>query len=49
MIAELHVVAPLMDRVIVVSHHEDFTSRELFPSGFLISKVGKTTTVTRVV
>lgn len=49
MIAELHVVAPLMDRVIVVSHHEDFTSRELFPSGFLISKVGTTTTVTRVV
>lgn len=49
MIAELHVVAPLMDRVIVVSHHEDFTSRELFPSGFLISKVGKTTAVARVV
>jgi DNA repair exonuclease SbcCD ATPase subunit len=49
MIAELHVVAPLMDRVIVVSHHEDFTSRELFPSGFLIGKVGKTTTVQRVV
>lgn len=49
MIKELQEVAPLMDRVIVVSHHEDFRSRDLFPSGFLIGKDDRTTTVERIV
>jgi DNA repair exonuclease SbcCD ATPase subunit len=49
MIAELQAAAPLMDRIVVVSHHEDFSSRELFPSAFLVEKGPNGTTARRVV
>lgn len=49
MISELQRISPEMDRVIVVSHHEDFTSRDLFPSGFIIAGSGRATTVERIV
>lgn len=49
MIDELHALARLLDRLIVVSHQEDFQDRTLFPTGYLLRKVGSHTEVERVV
>jgi hypothetical protein len=38
-----------MERVIVVSHQEDFQDRALFPTGFLLRKNGQQTEVERFV
>jgi DNA repair exonuclease SbcCD ATPase subunit len=49
MIAALHALAEHMQRVIVVSHHEEFQDRSIFPSGYLIEKIGHRTTARRFV
>ena len=49
MIDELRNLSNLMDRVIVVSHQEDFQDRTLFPTGYLLRKDGQRTTVERFV
>jgi exonuclease SbcC len=48
-IEQLREVARVMDLVIVVSHHEDFQDRRLFPAGYVLRKEGRRTTVTRSV
>lgn len=49
MVEELKQLAKIMDRVIVVSHQEDFQDRALFPTGFVITKEGGGTKVERFV
>jgi hypothetical protein len=48
-IEQLRAVASVMDRVIVVSHHEDFHNRRLFPAGDVLRKDGRRTTVGRAI
>jgi DNA repair exonuclease SbcCD ATPase subunit len=48
MIHELRTLAEHLDRIIVVSHHEDFSDRTLFPNGYLLRKSGARTLVDRV-
>jgi exonuclease SbcC len=48
MIHELRTLAEQLDRIIVVSHHEDFADRTLFPNGYLLQKRGARTIVDRV-
>jgi exonuclease SbcC len=48
MIHELRILAEHLDRVIVVSHQEDFADRTLFPAEFVLRKDGTRTTVARV-
>jgi DNA repair protein SbcC/Rad50 len=48
MIDELRALAEHLDRIIVVSHQEDFEDRTLFPTGFVLRKSGTRTTVERV-
>lgn len=48
MIEELRALSEHLDRIIVVSHQDDFTDRTLFPSGFVLRKEGTRTTVERV-
>jgi len=49
MIEELRNLSQLMDRIIVVSHQEDFQDRTLFPTGFILRKEGQRSTVERFV
>lgn len=49
MIQELHSLAQYLERVIVVSHHDDFRDRLLFPSRYVISRDGDATLVERLV
>jgi DNA repair protein SbcC/Rad50 len=48
MIHELRALAEHLDRIIVVSHHEDFANQTLFPNGYLLRKHGTRTIVDRV-
>jgi exonuclease SbcC len=48
MIEELRALAEHLDRIIVVSHQEDFMDRTLFPTGFVLRKEGTETVVERV-
>jgi exonuclease SbcC len=48
-IDELRNLSQLMDRIIVVSHQEDFQDRTLFPTGYVLRKVGQRTEVERFV
>jgi exonuclease SbcC len=48
MIHELRTLAEHLDRIIVVSHHEDFADRTLFPNGYLLRKQEARTIVDRV-
>lgn len=48
MIEELRGLAEHLDRIIVVSHQDDFMDRTLFPTGFVLRKDGTRTTVERV-
>jgi DNA repair exonuclease SbcCD ATPase subunit len=47
MIQELRTLAEHLDRIIVVSHHEDFVNQTLFPNGYLLRKDGTRTIVDR--
>ncbi|MGE0820847.1 MAG: AAA family ATPase [Candidatus Binatia bacterium] len=49
MIDELRNLAQLMDRIIIVSHQEDFQDRTLFPTGYVLRKVNQQTRVERFV
>jgi exonuclease SbcC len=49
MIEELRNLSQLMDRIIVVSHQEDFQDRTLFPTGFILRKEGQRSIVERFV
>jgi exonuclease SbcC len=49
MIDELHNLSQFMDRIIVVSHQEDFQDRTLFPTGYVLRKAGQRTVVERFV
>lgn len=49
MIDELRNLSQLMDRIIVVSHQEDFQDRTLFPTGYILRKAGQQTEVERFV
>lgn len=49
MIAELHNLANHLERVIVVSHHTDFSDPARFPQAFHLRKVGRHTELTRVI
>jgi DNA repair protein SbcC/Rad50 len=49
MIEELQNLSQLMDRIIVVSHQEDFQDRTLFPTGYVLRKTGQKTTVEKFV
>lgn len=48
MIEELRALSEHLERIIVVSHQEDFSDRTLFPNGFLLRKDGTKTVVERV-
>lgn len=48
MIEELRALSDHLDRIIVVSHQEDFSDRTLFPNGFVLRKDGTKTVVERV-
>jgi DNA repair exonuclease SbcCD ATPase subunit len=48
MIHELRALAEHLDRIIVVSHQEDFADRTLFPAEFVLRKDGTRTTVEKV-
>ena len=48
MIHELRTLAEHLDRVIVVSHQEDFSDRTLFPAEYVLRKDGTRTTVEKV-
>jgi hypothetical protein len=48
MIHELRSPAERLDRIIVVSHQEDFTDRTLFPAECVLRKEGTRTTVEKV-
>jgi hypothetical protein len=49
MIEQLREVAGVMEKVIVVSHQEDFQDRRLFPAGYVLRKEGRKTVVTRAI
>jgi len=49
MIEELRNLSQFMDRIIVVSHQEDFQDRTLFPTGFILRKEGQHSIVERFV
>jgi DNA repair exonuclease SbcCD ATPase subunit len=49
MIDELGNLATLLDRLIVVSHQDDFQDRTLFPTGYVLRKVNGRTEVERFV
>ncbi len=49
MVEELRNLSQFMDRIIVVSHQEDFQDRTLFPTGFILRKEGQRSTVERFV
>ncbi|MEE8369192.1 MAG: SMC family ATPase, partial [Dehalococcoidia bacterium] len=49
MIDQLQNLSQVMERIIVVSHHEDFQDRTLFPTGFVLRKVGQRAEVERFV
>jgi DNA repair exonuclease SbcCD ATPase subunit len=49
MIDELRNLSQLMDRLIIVSHQEDFQDRTLFPTGYVLRKVNQQTQVERFV
>jgi DNA repair exonuclease SbcCD ATPase subunit len=48
MIHELRSLAEHLDRIIVVSHQEDFADRTLFPAEYVLRKDGTRTTVEKV-
>jgi DNA repair exonuclease SbcCD ATPase subunit len=49
MVDELHALSQVLDRVIVVSHQDDFQDRTLFPTGYVLRKVNQRTEVIRFV
>lgn len=49
MVDELHRLSEILDRVIVVSHQEDFQDRTLFPTGYVLHKANQRTEVVRFV
>lgn len=49
MIDELRALSEVLDRVIVVSHQDDFQDRTLFPTGYVLRKVDQRTEVQRFV
>jgi DNA repair exonuclease SbcCD ATPase subunit len=49
MIDQLREVAQVMEKVIVVSHQEDFQDRRLFPAGYVLRKAGRKTVVSRAI
>lgn len=49
MIDELRNLSQLMERLIVVSHQEDFQDRTLFPTGYVLRKAGQHVEVERFV
>ncbi|NOT57473.1 MAG: SMC family ATPase [Deltaproteobacteria bacterium] len=49
MIDELRNLSQLMDRLIIVSHQEDFQDRTLFPTGYVLRKINQRTQVERFV
>lgn len=49
MIEQLREVAGVMQKVIVVSHQEDFQDRRLFPAGYVLHKEGRKTVVSRAI
>ena len=49
MVDELRTLAEHLDRLIVISHQEDFQDRTLFPTGYVLSKENGQTTVERFV
>ena len=49
MVDELRSLAEHLDRLIVISHQEDFQDRTLFPTGYVLSKKNGQTTVERFV
>jgi DNA repair exonuclease SbcCD ATPase subunit len=49
MIDELRNLSQLMDRLIIVSHQEDFQDRTLFPTGYVLRKIDQRTQVERFV
>jgi DNA repair exonuclease SbcCD ATPase subunit len=49
MIEQLREVAGVMQKVIVVSHQEDFQDRRLFPAGYVLRKEGRKTVVSRAI
>ena len=49
MIEQLREVAGVMEKVIVVSHQEDFQDRRLFPAGYVLRKEGRKTVVSRAI
>ncbi len=49
MVDELHALSEVLDRVIVVSHQDDFQDRTLFPTGYVLRKVNQRTEVQRFV
>jgi exonuclease SbcC len=49
MIDELRNLSQFMDRIIIVSHQEDFQDRTLFPTGYVLRKVNQRTQVERFV
>jgi DNA repair exonuclease SbcCD ATPase subunit len=49
MVDELRTLSAVLDRVIVVSHQEDFQDRTLFPTGYVLRKSNQQTEVIRFV
>jgi DNA repair exonuclease SbcCD ATPase subunit len=49
MVDELRSLSGALDRVIVVSHQEDFRDRALFPTGYVLRKTAQMTEVVRFV
>jgi exonuclease SbcC len=49
MIDELRNLSQFLDRVIIVSHQEDFQDRTLFPTGYILRKVDQRTQIERFV
>lgn len=49
MVEELRKLSEILDRVIVVSHQEDFQDRTLFPTGYVLRKSNQRTEIMRIV
>jgi DNA repair exonuclease SbcCD ATPase subunit len=49
MVDELRALSEVLDRVIVVSHQDDFQDRTLFPTGYVLRKINQRTEVQRFV
>jgi hypothetical protein len=49
MVDELRTLSEVLDRVVVVSHQEDFRDRTLFPTGYVLRKTLQRTEVQRFV